>query len=52
MRVAGFFAARAVWCVFDGETLIPILAFTDEAINYRLRQNSVRAKERLCCFAV
>jgi hypothetical protein len=30
LRLAGFFAAHAVWCVYDGETLIPILAFTDE----------------------
>jgi hypothetical protein len=26
-ELAGFFAAHAVWCVADGETLIPILAF-------------------------
>jgi hypothetical protein len=26
-ELAGFFAAHGVWCVADGETLIPILAF-------------------------
>ena len=26
-RLAGFFAAHAVWCVSDGETLIPVLGF-------------------------
>jgi hypothetical protein len=27
-RLAGFFAAHAIWSVSDGETLIPILAYT------------------------
>ena len=27
-RLAGFFAAHAIWCVSDGETLTPILAYT------------------------
>jgi hypothetical protein len=27
-RLAGFFAAHAVWCVSTGETLIPMLAYT------------------------
>lgn len=27
-KLAGFFAAHAVWCVSGGETLIPILAYT------------------------
>ncbi len=27
VELAGFFAAHAVWCVCEGETLIPILAF-------------------------
>jgi hypothetical protein len=27
-KLAGFFAAHAIWCVSDGETLIPILAYT------------------------
>ena len=27
-RLAGFFAAHAIWCVEDGETLIPILAYS------------------------
>jgi hypothetical protein len=29
-QLAGFFAAHAVWCVSDGDTLIPMLAHTDE----------------------
>jgi len=29
-RLAGFFAAHAIWCVSDGDTLIPILAYTTE----------------------
>jgi hypothetical protein len=29
VELAGFFAAHAVWCVCEGETLIPILAFRD-----------------------
>jgi hypothetical protein len=28
-RLAGFFAAHAIWSVSDGETLIPILGYTD-----------------------
>jgi hypothetical protein len=27
-ELAGFFAAHAVWCVSDGETLTPMLAYT------------------------
>jgi hypothetical protein len=27
VELAGFFAAHAVWCVCEGETLVPILAF-------------------------
>jgi hypothetical protein len=27
-KLAGFFAAHAIWCVSDGETLIPILGYT------------------------
>lgn len=27
VRLAGFFAAHAVWCVSEGETLIPMLGF-------------------------
>ncbi|TKB68343.1 MAG: hypothetical protein E8D47_02470 [Nitrospira sp.] len=26
-KLAGFFAAHAVWCVADGETLIPLMGF-------------------------
>ena len=29
-RLAGFFAAHAIWSVSDGETLIPILGYTGE----------------------
>lgn len=28
--LAGFFAAHAVWCISDGDTLIPLLAYIDE----------------------
>jgi hypothetical protein len=27
-KLAGFFAAHAIWCVSDGETLTPMLAYT------------------------
>jgi hypothetical protein len=27
-KLAGFFAAHAIWCVSDGETLIPMLVYT------------------------
>ena len=30
-RLAGFFAAHAIWSVSDGATLIPILAYTTES---------------------
>lgn len=29
--LAGMFAAHAVWCVSDGDTLIPMLAYTTES---------------------
>jgi len=29
-RLAGFFAAHAIWSVSDGETLVPMLGYTDE----------------------
>lgn len=29
IRLAGFFAAHGVWCVADGEALIPLYAFED-----------------------
>jgi hypothetical protein len=28
-KLAGFFAAHAIWCVSDGETLIPMLGYTN-----------------------
>ena len=30
-ELAGVFAAHAIWCVSDGDTLIPMLAFTTES---------------------
>jgi hypothetical protein len=30
-RLAGFFAAHAIWCVSDNETLTPMLAYTTAA---------------------
>ena len=38
-KLAGFFAAHAIWCVSDGETLTPMLAYTTE--------NGERQMERL-----
>ena len=29
-RLAGFFAAHAIWCVSDGETLVPMLVYSTE----------------------
>ncbi len=29
-RLAGFFAAHAIWCVSDSDTLIPMLAYTTD----------------------
>ena len=29
-ELAGFFAGHAIWCVSDGDTLIPMLAYTNE----------------------
>lgn len=29
-QLAGFFAAHAIWCVSDGDTLIPMLAYSTE----------------------
>ena len=30
-RLAGFFAAHAIWCVSDGENLVPILAYDTDS---------------------
>jgi hypothetical protein len=38
-NLAGFFAAHAIWCVSDGEILIPMFAYADE--------NDERKMERL-----
>ncbi len=55
-RLAGFFAAHAIWCVSDGETLVPILAYTtaeDErkmerlVVDDDLAASVARGKERL-----
>jgi hypothetical protein len=54
-ELAGFFAAHAVWCVSDGETLVPIFAYESsdgsrqmERIEADELQDAVRhAKDRL-----
>src|SRR5690348_5143304 len=38
-ELAGYFAAHAIWCVSDGDTLTPMLAYTTE--------NNERRMERL-----
>ncbi len=38
-ELAGMFAAHAIWCVSDGDTLIPMLVYTDK--------NDERQMERL-----
>jgi hypothetical protein len=45
-KLAGLFAAHAIWCVSDGETLTPILAYTtgsDERRMERLVSNDLAA---------
>jgi hypothetical protein len=45
-KLAGLFAAHAVWCVSDGETLIPMLAYTtadDERQMERLVLNDLES---------
>lgn len=37
-KLAGFFAAHAIWCVQDGETLIPILAYLTEDNKRRMER--------------
>jgi len=55
-KLAGFFAAHAIWSVSDGETLIPMLAYTTEEGERRmdrlvleddLEKSVVHGKERL-----
>ena len=54
-ELAGFFCAHAVWCVSDGETLIPIYAFLDahgarqmhRLAHERLEQGVVFGKQKL-----
>lgn len=38
LHLAGFLAAHAIWCVADGETLVPMLAFTDEEDQRRMER--------------
>ena len=55
-ELAGFFAAHAIWCVSDGATLIPMLAYTTAdgerkmdrlVINDDLESSVTYGKERL-----
>src|SRR5215475_9631314 len=54
-KLAGFFAAHAIWCVCDGETLIPMLAYTTDderameriIINDDLEASVAYGKEKL-----
>jgi hypothetical protein len=36
LELAGFFAAHAVWCVSEGETLIPMLAYKTKSNERRM----------------
>ena len=55
IRLAGFFAAHGVWCVADGEALIPIYAYEDadgerKMVRYvgeRLEDGVAQARVRL-----
>lgn len=38
LELAGFFAAHAVWCVSEGETLVPILAYQHQDGRQELRR--------------
>lgn len=44
-QLAGFFTAHAVWCVSDGETLIPILAFEKRDGSRQIRRLSTPDRE-------
>jgi hypothetical protein len=54
-ELAGFFAAHAVWCVSDGEVLIPIFASNgpgekrqmDRLVTDRLEDGVAKGRERL-----
>jgi hypothetical protein len=55
-KLAGFFAAHAIWCVSDGETLIPMLAYTTKdgertmerlVVNDDLEASVVYGKQKL-----
>lgn len=54
-RLAGFFAAHGVWCISNGDTLVPIVGFIDESgdrkmeriMAPRLEEGSAQALARL-----
>ena len=54
-KLGGYFAAHAIWCVSDGETLIPMLAYTtgdeerrmERLVNDDLAASVQLGKERL-----
>jgi hypothetical protein len=54
-KLGGFFAAHAIWCVSDGSTLIPMLAYTTASerkmerlvINEDLESSVAYGKEKL-----
>ena len=37
-KLAGLFAAHAIWCVSDGETLIPMLAYTTKDDEHKMER--------------
>jgi hypothetical protein len=37
VRLAGYLAAHALWCVSDGETLIPMLGFSRDGVSHMER---------------
>lgn len=54
-KLAGFIAAHAIWCVSDGETLTPMLAYTtadderkmDRLVSDNLASSVARGKKKL-----
>jgi hypothetical protein len=44
-QLAGFFTAHAVWCVSDGETLIPLLAFEKRDGSRQIRRLNAPDRE-------
>jgi len=59
-RLAGFFAAHAIWCVSEGDTLIPMLAYTsadgerhvERLVGEDLGDAVAQGKERLAANAM